>query len=199
MLKEFYQQYQWRCKKKFQTAPTSCWYSEVQCSGDLKSDHLKSWNIWNTDFFRSDFKWSSFGNSYSPNHSKIKPFKIWKFLSGFQIVSYKMMAICPDFKNWHWITRTQQVNDVTWSLCNRFPYENWTIWKPSKMFGFQMNLVFGHSDFTSCSRQFSWQVCSNSATFHKFCSNKLVYATLLFVFCWILVQASYETFLIHFL
>ena len=36
--------------------------------------------------------------SYSPNHLKNGTFKIWTFLSGFQMVFGKMAAIYPDFK-----------------------------------------------------------------------------------------------------
>ena len=62
-------------------------------SGDLKSDHLKSWllegQISNGQvFYRPGF---SFGYIDSPYHSKTRPFKIRTFLS-------KMAAICPDFK-----------------------------------------------------------------------------------------------------
>ena len=35
--------------------------------------------------------------SYGPNHSKTGPFKIWTFLSRFQIVFAKLAAICLDF------------------------------------------------------------------------------------------------------
>ena len=32
------------------------------------------------------FKWSGFGYNYSPNHSKIVSFKIWIFLTRFQMI-----------------------------------------------------------------------------------------------------------------
>ena len=46
------------------------------------------------------FKWLRFSNgySYSPKHLKTGPFKIQKFLSGFQMVLDKMQAIFLDFK-----------------------------------------------------------------------------------------------------
>ena len=46
------------------------------------------------------FKWSgfSYGYKFSPNHSNTGPFKIMTFLSRFQMVFDKMVAICPDFK-----------------------------------------------------------------------------------------------------
>ena len=75
-----------------------------QYSGDLKSDHLKSGNIWNLksrvfEGLNSNdlvFKWSGFSYGYS--HSKTGPFKIWMFLSRFQMVFDKMAPICLDFK-----------------------------------------------------------------------------------------------------
>ena len=41
----------------------------------------------------------NYGYSFSPNHWKTGPFKIWTFLSGFQMVFDKIAAFCPDF-NW---------------------------------------------------------------------------------------------------
>ena len=35
---------------------------------------------------------------YCPNHSKTRAFKIWKFLTKFQMVFDKMVHICLDFK-----------------------------------------------------------------------------------------------------
>ena len=45
------------------------------------------------------FKESGYNLSYSygPNHSKTGPFKVWTFLSGFQMVFDKMAAIFLDF------------------------------------------------------------------------------------------------------
>ena len=40
----------------------------------------------------------SYGYSYSPNHSKTRPFKIQTFLSRIQVVFDKKTAICLDFK-----------------------------------------------------------------------------------------------------
>ena len=67
--------------------------------------------IWNTTirnpetleiqtFWMWDFKWSGFSCSYiySPNYLKTGKFKIWTFLSGFQMVFDKMVVICLDFK-----------------------------------------------------------------------------------------------------
>ena len=45
-----------------------------------------------------DFKWSVFCNGYGPNHTKYGPFKIQKFLSGFQMFFGKLVAICLDYK-----------------------------------------------------------------------------------------------------
>ena len=70
------------------------------CCGDLKSDHSKSGlfkgQISNVPFF----KWSGFicGYSFSPNHLKTVLFKIWMFLSRFQMVFDKVPPICSDFK-----------------------------------------------------------------------------------------------------
>ena len=44
------------------------------------------------------FKGSGLGYSHSPNHLKTWPFKIWMFLSGFQMIFHKLVAICLDFK-----------------------------------------------------------------------------------------------------
>ena len=51
-------------------------------------------------FWWSDFKWLGFhyGYSYSPDHSKSRPFNIWTLLSGFQMCFHKMAAICLYFK-----------------------------------------------------------------------------------------------------
>ena len=69
-------------------------------SRDLKSDHLKFGNIWNLDFLRLDFIWLGFkyGCSYIPINLKTRPFQIWTFSSGFQMVFDKMAAIYQDFK-----------------------------------------------------------------------------------------------------
>ena len=61
-------------------------------SGDLKSDHLKSGNILKSRLFEGQisngpvFKWSGFSDCFSSYHLKTGPFKIWPFLSGFQMV-----------------------------------------------------------------------------------------------------------------
>ena len=69
-------------------------------SGDLKSVHLKSGLFEGRISNGPVFEWSgfSFGFGYSPNYSKTRPFEIQMFLSGFQMVSEKMAAVCPDFK-----------------------------------------------------------------------------------------------------
>ena len=65
------------------------------------------WNqtIWNTEtfeiqtFWRSDFTWSGYSYSSSPNHLKFGPLKIRTFLSGFQMLFfYKIAPICRCFK-----------------------------------------------------------------------------------------------------
>ena len=68
-------------------------------SGDLKSDHSETFEIWT--FRRLDFKRSGFclSHSFCPN----QPFKIRTFLTGFLMVFEKMVAICPDFKGF-WIS-----------------------------------------------------------------------------------------------
>ena len=43
------------------------------------------------------------GYSYSPNHLKTGPFKIWLFLTGFQMVFDKMAAICQEFYYSFWM------------------------------------------------------------------------------------------------
>ena len=68
----------------------------VSCIKDIKTGLLQ----WGSEirpieigtFWRSDFKWSGLrcGYSYSPNHSKTRPFKILPFLSGFQMLFDKM-------------------------------------------------------------------------------------------------------------
>ena len=72
---------------------TCCEYS-----GDLKSNHLKSVHFEGQILNGPVFKWSDFRNgySYSPNHSKTGPFKIRTFMSKFQMVLEKMVAICPE-------------------------------------------------------------------------------------------------------
>ena len=47
------------------------------------------------------FKGTGYSFSYSngPNHLKTRPIKIWTFLSGFQMVLYKMAAMCPVFRS----------------------------------------------------------------------------------------------------
>ena len=71
-------------------------HSVVLYSGELKSESFES-RIFNGPVF----KWSglSYGNTYSPWHSKTGPFEIWMFVSGFEMVFDKMAAICLDF-NW---------------------------------------------------------------------------------------------------
>ena len=78
------------------------WYSE-----NLKYyDHLKSGNIKNPDFLKVGFQMVQFSNgrafshgySYSPNHLITGLFENRMFLSGFQMVSDKMGAICLDSK-----------------------------------------------------------------------------------------------------
>ena len=63
-------------------------------SGDLKSDHLKSGNIWNPDFLKLGFQIVRFSNGRGFSY---QPFQIRMFLSGFQMVFDKMAAICPNF------------------------------------------------------------------------------------------------------
>ena len=61
--------------------------------GDLKS-RLFEGRISNGPVF----KWSGLSYTFSPNHSKIGPFKFPKFCLDFKMVFDKMAAICPDFK-----------------------------------------------------------------------------------------------------
>ena len=42
-------------------------------------------------------KWSGFSYGDSPNHLKTGPFKIWTFLSEFQMDFDKIAVTCPDF------------------------------------------------------------------------------------------------------
>ena len=72
-------------------------------SGDVKCNHLKSGLFEVRISNGMVFKWwgFSFGYSHSSKHSKARPFEICKFLSGFQMVFDKMVAIFPDFK---WLT-----------------------------------------------------------------------------------------------
>ena len=75
----------------------------VQYSGDLKSDHLKSRHIWNFDFFKVGFQIVGFPNGLAlataivivPTIQKLDHSTI---LSGFQMVFYKIEALCLDFK-----------------------------------------------------------------------------------------------------
>ena len=57
-------------------------------SGDQKSDHSKSGNIWNLEFWRPDFKWSDFQRVrlYLQLQVWSQPFKMWTFLLEFQMV-----------------------------------------------------------------------------------------------------------------
>ena len=70
----------------------------VQWGSEIRK-HLKSGLLEGQISNGPVFKWSGFnyGYSYSPD-LKTEPFKIWMFLSGFQMVFEKIGATCPDFK-----------------------------------------------------------------------------------------------------
>ena len=78
----------WICFNHWKTVP-------VLYDGDVKSGLFEGW-ISNGPVF----KWSgcSNGHSYSPNHSKTRPFKIRTFLSRFPMDFYQMAAICLELK-----------------------------------------------------------------------------------------------------
>ena len=85
--------------------PPLSWWNHVwiftsDSSGDLKSNPLKSRLFEDLISNGPVSKWSSF-YSYSngPHHLKTGPFKIWTFLSRFQMVFEKMVIIWPDLKS----------------------------------------------------------------------------------------------------
>ena len=99
-------------------------------SGELKSNHLKSWNKKSgLDFQWLDFQWLLFkwlgfcyGYSFSSNRWKTGPFKIWMFVSWFQMVFDKMAANCQDFK----------------LLGFQIPFEIWTTCNPTSFWPFKI-------------------------------------------------------------
>ena len=97
------------------------WSDSINYTRDLKSDHLKSTNIWNVDFLKVWFQMVHFLKGWAlttaiaivPTIQKPDQFKIRTFLSEFQMV-FDKMAICPDFK-WLDFQISYKVN-VPWTL-----------------------------------------------------------------------------------
>ena len=105
------------------------WHDLVTYSGDLKSDHLKSGNIWNPDFLKVGFQMVRFSNgrALAINHSKSGRF-------------------CPDFK-W-FLTKWRPFVRISngWASGFQIPFEIQTICNPTCFGPFEIQT---RSDFRS--------------------------------------------------
>ena len=101
----------------------------IKYSGDLKSDHLKSGNIWNPDFLKVGFQMVRFSNgrALAINHSKSGRF-------------------CPDFK-W-FLTKWRPFVRISngWASGFQIPFEIQTICNPTCFGPFEIQT---RSDFRS--------------------------------------------------
>ena len=101
----------------------------IYYSGDLKSDHLKSGNIWNPDFLKVGFQMVRFSNgrALAINHSKSGRF-------------------CPDFK-W-FLTKWRPFVRISngWASGFQIPFEIQTICNPTCFGPFEIQT---RSDFRS--------------------------------------------------
>ena len=127
------------------TRPPFCKWTRIQTTITL-TESVKQ-TIQQSDSFH--MVGLSYGYSYSPNHSKIRPFKICTFLSGFQMVFDKMAAICPDFKRSGF-----GISDHIQNLDHLQPNLFLTLQNPD-LFEFQIPTVIFNSD--PHSKLLKWQ------------------------------------------
>ena len=120
------------------------WILSVQYSGDLKSDHLKSGNIWNLDFLRVGFQMVLFSNGLGLAMAMVPT--IWK------LDHLKSRHFCSDFK---WLlTKWQPFVQISNECASGFqtPFKIQTICNPTSVapFKIQTRLDFRSPLYWTC-------------------------------------------------
>ena len=102
------------------------------------------WTFEIRSFWRSDFKWSGF--SYSPNHSKMRTFKIWMFLPRFWMVLTKWQPIVQISNG---LASGFQIPLKIRTICNSTSFRQFKI-QTSQDFRFPLRLDPSHAKTKIC-------------------------------------------------